>query len=332
MIVRYEPFKQIFLFGGTPLIGKLAKRLSDYFTVHVYTAPRQAADVPEIEGVSRFVTADVNEILEPFEIGNALGIGLGEAWRFGPKLREAFGPRLIDFMSIPYPRYLGGAHVTHAILRGERRWGACMQLVTENTVQGEVHDGDVIYSESFPFPTEDEHHQLERLHLDFIANFVDKAFHGYEFKTESQCGRAPLYLPRLNTLSQGWVDWSWYRFAVLRFIRAFDKPYPGARTIAYDGQQPRMVTLHDPIDLGHSDGHPFQAGIITDIVRTVHDTRATVSVDGGSIAVTIRDDIGKDPTWLRVGMRLHTDAQTLDRAKTYTPVYSPIGDVAHARS
>ena len=329
MIVKYEPFTEIVLFGGTPLMPRLAKRLREHYRVTMYTAPRQVADVPEVEGTERIITSDINQELVPAAT-SALGIGLGEAWRFGPRLRTAFGQRLIDFMSIPYPEYLGGAHVTHAILRGERYWGASMQLVTENTIQGEVHDGPVIYGIPLSFPMEDEHYQLERRYYDFIVDFITKANDGYEFKPGVTTYRhgPKSFFPRLNTERQGWVDFDWRRIHVIRFIKGFDAPYPGARTLVHDGQQSRMVTLHDVIDVGVASYHPFQSGLILDEVDTIKGKRATVALRDGAIAVTIRDDLGHLPAWLKPGMRLHTDRGTLDHAMTYCPQYTASGDTA----
>ncbi len=337
-VIKYEPFTEVLLFGGTPLMGRLAKSLRDTYAVTMFTAPRQSGDVPTIDGVGRIVTADINEVLEPYEVGTALGIGLGQAWRYSPELRAAFGHRLVDFMSIPYPSYLGGAHMTHAILRGERYWGCCMQLVTDSTIQGEVHDGAVLYSTSMSFPPDDlvdQHKDLENDYLTFLLEFVTKAASGYTFKsgvTESTACNTRMFFPRLNTERQGWIDWSWRRIDVLRFIRAFDKPYPGARTIVEDANSSRVVIVRDPIvwsaDIA---GHPFHAGIVTDLTREAGCTRAVVSLRGGPIRVTVTDENGSDPTWLRPGMRLHTDRATLERAMLYAPSYTAIGDLAHVR-
>jgi hypothetical protein len=328
--IKYEPFREILLFGGTPLMGRLAERLRTTYAVTMYTAPRQSGDVPTIEGVGRIVTGDINDVLEPYEVGTALGIGLGQAWTYSPELVAAFGPRLVDFMSIPYPTYLGGAHLSHAIMRGERFWGCSMQFVTENTVQGEVHDGALIYHQPMYFPPDDHpnpHADLEDKYLEFVCEFVRLANAGHEFKPFTTHSSERLFFPRLNTERQGWVDWSWRRIDVVRFIRAFDTPYPGARTMIDDSTAARVVTVHDPI-IWSADGagHPFQAGIITDLSRENGVTRAVVSLRGGPIRLTVRDDLGHDPTWLRPGMRLHTDRVTLDRAMTYTPSYTPLGD------
>jgi hypothetical protein len=334
--IKYLPFGEVLLFGGTTLMGKVAKRLRESYAVTMYTAPRQSGDVPSLDGVGRIVTGDINEVLEGYEVGQALGIGLGQAWRFGPELCAAFGPRLVDFMSIPYPAYLGGAHMTHAMLRGERFWGCCMQLVTERTIPGEVHDGAVIYGTNLSFPlddTPDQHAVLEQQYLAFICDFVRKAAEGDEFRPgvhEATTTNTRMVFPRLNTAQQGWVDWSWRRHDVLRFIRAFDRPYPGARTRI--GGPAHEVTLHDPIAWSaDTAGHPFQAGIITDLTTTGGVTRAVVSLRGGPIQVTLRPALGHSFAWLRPGMRLHTDHATLDRAMAYTPAYTPTGDEAHVR-
>ncbi len=213
MSVKYKPFRKVFLFGGSPLITRLASVLRKTYRVVVYTAPRQVQDIGEHNPCDINVVDDINAVLGIRHISkNDIGIGLGEAWSFGPAIRKAFGNRLIDFMGIPYPSYLGGAHMTHAMLRDEKYWGCCMQLVTAKTKQGEVHDGDVIYGQQMRFEND-----MEARYVEFICDFVEKAHAGHTFSTTNHGmpHYQPMFLPRLNTVKQGWIDWSWSGYCPL---------------------------------------------------------------------------------------------------------------------
>lgn len=323
-VVKYGPIKGVVLFGGTTLMSRVAAALRHKFAVVMFTAPRQAADVNGVMGVQLHVTEDIDATHGHITFADSLGIGLGEAWQFGPRLRKSFGNRLLDFMSIPYPRYLGGAHVSHAILRGETSWGCAMQLVTENTKQGEVHDGEVIDAKSMTFPSSNHHQAMEDQYLAYILDFVQRAAMGHEFQALGQRFQWSFY-PRLNTAEQAWIDWSWRRGEIIRFIAAFDKPYPGARTRVTRPIADDYITLHDATE-GLTDGmwHPFHFGLIV----SAEGSRIQIQCLGGTIHATARNEEGK-PVALPPGTRLVAVQADLEYARCYVPDYTPLGD-AHA--
>lgn len=335
---RYS-FTRIHLFGGTPLIRRLADELTKFYLVHVWIAPRQFAEAfPDYSdrGYTVTVCEDINEKFDPHTAKDSIGIGLGEAWKFGREIREAFGDRLIDFMSIPYPYYLGGAHLTHAMLRGEEWWGQCMQLVTENTEQGVCHDGAIIHQQDLTLTHTETttnlalHKFMEDRAFYFLVDFVNRASEGQYFDTYSNgFVRTPqmpaMVFPRLNTREQAWIDWNWNRDEIIRFIRAFDNPYPGARSYLLTDDGPRTVTIHTVHSQFPGASHPFHAGLI-------------IGQSGSAWMVAVRDG------WILVdlfidgerfkgppGGRLFTPADQLDDAKVYQPNYTAMGD-ANARA
>ncbi len=330
---KYE-FSRIHLFGGTPLIRRLAEELFKSFMVHVWIAPRQYAEAfpdPEQIRYPICVTEDINDSFDLSLAENSIGIGLGEAWRFGWAIREAFGDRLIDFMSIPYPYYLGGAHLTHAMLRGEEEWGNCMQLVTENTEQGKVHDGAIIHQQPITITYTDTltnlhlHRFMEDRSFYYIMGFIKEADEGRFFDTYSQgfvrSPRMPaMVYPRLNTREQAWIDWSWSRDEIVRFIRAFDVPYPGARTYVMTDEGAKVVTVHTVHSQYPANSHPFHSGLVT-------------GKSGGAWIVATRDgailvDLMVDghPYAGPSGVRLFTRREVLDDALIYEANWTPRGD------
>lgn len=332
-------FTRIHLFGGTPLIRRLADELTKSYLVHVWIAPRQFNEAfPDYtdRGYAVVVTDDIDKVFHPEMADGALGIGLGEAWQFGKAIRDAFGDRLVDFMSIPFPYYLGGAHLTHAVLRGEEQWGNCMQLVTENTKQGEVHDGEIIHQTDISV-TYTEAHDNRTLHkfmedrsFTYLVDFVRQAARGEQMGHHSPgFVRSPhmqeMVLPRLNTREQAWVDWSWTRDEIVRFIRAFDDPYPGARTHLLTDEGPKVVTLHEVKRQYKSASHPFHAGLV--LGRC--DGAWLVAVRDGSFVVEMRID--GEPFKGPAGVRLFTRRELLDDALVYQPNYNALGDANASR-
>ncbi len=314
MLVYKKP-ERVFLFGGGSVMAAFQDWLEGQgFTVWSFTAPRQATDVTKAAVVDNI--NDYAPSVQPTD----LGICFGPAWKFGTEIRAAFGNRLIDFMSIPYPSYLGGAHISWARMMGETQWGCCMQLVTENTVQGECHDGDVIFDAYLDF----NESALEGQYLSFLEGFMHLVSREYQFNPRPTDQTKRFHLPRLNTQEQGWVDWSWNGPQIVKFIHAFDAPYPLARTTISD----RTVTLDCAQLVEHGSDHiqPFMAGLI---LRVPAPGIALVACVGGFVGAHVHCD-GQRADWIKPGMRLYTPRAKLEAAMTYVPNYTATGD-ANAR-
>ncbi len=302
-MITYQKPDRIFLFGGGKTMWEFRAWLKErgYSTIS-YTAPRQVtAETPR----EAAIVEDLAGLAWPHVSEKALAICFGPAWQIGPQLRLLFGNRLIDFMSIPYPAYLGGAHETWAELLGEKKWGCCLQLVTENTKQGECHDGGVIAGDEFRYAARYAHY------LDFLKGFIASIENGHEFDAiQPTDGRS--FFPRLNTEKNGWIDWSWSAAEIFRFINAFS-PYGGASTYALD----TVIRLKDAQVWQQGMMHPYCAGLVMDVTPTL--TR--IACRDGAIGVP---GIGcLDP-----GDRLHTPRAKLEEALLYQPTYDAKGDTA----
>ncbi len=330
----------VFLFGGSDTLPRLAQHLRDQgYVVHVYTSPRQAAEILQGETLAEalrrngapvaHITEDINADF-PIELvdSNAIGIGVGEAWVFGEKIRAAFGDRLLDYMSVPLPRYRGGAHLSWAIMRGEREWGGCLQLVTDTTVPGEVHDGFLIDSWDYDVPASC---RIPQHWFDFcgwedvlqISNFLARVTAGWTFFSQPVNERGATFFPRLRTCDNGWIDWSLPCGELFRSICAFDDPYPGARTCLYEPNYgARDVALKDatwneliaPINV------PYQRGL----VMRVDDDGIHIAASDGVITARKVLYHGTDYTsQVKVGRRFHTSTEQLEKALISTPIYTP---------
>ncbi len=318
----------IILFGGSDILPRLTRELqSDGHTVYVYTATRQATEniqgEPLISALSRVcaippvVCDDINTVF-PLELArDAIGLGIGEAWVFGEAIRTAFGDRLLDFMSIPLPRYRGGAHISWAIMRGERQWGACLQCITARTIPGEYDDGEIVARWDYDIPSWCRIPQqwFDVCGIEDIAGIKDYLAHpGKEIEPETT-PVASLFLPRLKTTLNGVIDWNQEPDLVERFICAFDSPYPGARTLLND----EIVAIKGASWDGlYETVVPFQRGLVLRVQDGLH-----IAVPGGVImARTVLKD-GMDITdQVKAGMRFVTPAASLEYALT-TPVYTP---------
>lgn len=306
---RFERPDRVLLFGGTPLLGKFADWLvTQGIQVWAYTAPRQIGDLGST-GWTVNCTNDINTEKLPIN-STTIGITFGPAWQFGSEIRAAFGHRLIDFMSIPYPKYLGGAHISWARLNEETEWGCCLQLVTENTEQGVCHDGAVISQASFPFVEQ----ALENNYLTFLQQFIRACEHGATFESIPIDYNHATFYPRLSTDHNGWIDWSWGWSDVVTFANAFDDPYPGAQT-TINGTEPVRIKGVELAWRGHH--HPAMVGLI---INHYPDEGYIVATHDGAVRIK---DICCEQVY--VGDRLFTSTARLDAARAFTATYDANG-------
>lgn len=321
----------VVLFGGSPLLVDTAKMLREMdYTLDIYTSPRQEAEVlPNGKTLGQtltkagmdwyIVTDDINQAIPLHTItARSIGIGLGEAWQFRQPILDAFEHRLLDFMGIPLPRYRGGAHYTWAIMNQEVEWGCCLQEVTANTVQGERDDGAIIYQKSYQAPLvaltpRDWFDECGKVEVDFLRSFFLQVKAGKPFNPAMPTEHHSLFFPRLKTTEHGWIDWSWDGGEIADFINAFDEPYPGAHTTL--GSE--TVQLRSAEWFRNDQFHPFAAGL----VLRVEPKFVVIATKGGPLHV--ERVAGAEP---KVGQRFFTSRERLERAMTYTPVYTAQGE------
>ncbi len=336
-MITYPVPEYVILFGGGRLLVSVAVMLRDRgMPVDVWTAPRHEAEVVGDKGetlglrlaqegfVAYVVTDDINRDFPLELIGpTTIGLGFGQAWSFSPDIVMPFNGRLLDVMTIPLPRYRGGAHFTWAIMNRERMWGCALQEITVNTVQGECDDGRIIWSHEYEnaysiIPSQ-WFEECGRQDILFLSLFFDRLKGGESFDPCVPDERASLFFPRLKTSECGWINWAWSAVEIAEFIDAFDIPYPGAHT-TIDGKtvQLRRASL-EPAHF-----HPYCSGLIVNIC----DDEVQIAASGGS-ALFVQEVIHNGTNIikeLKPGMRFTTSHARLEQAMDYQPNYTAHGD------
>jgi methionyl-tRNA formyltransferase len=273
-------------------------------------------------GVSTFLIEDLNSNLRSLSgqwIGSdALALCFGPAWIFNDAVRGVFGAGMINYNPIPVPRYLGGAHYTWQILQGDRKGGVILQLITEK-----LDRGPILKAKYFDIPptarTPADYFKAYTEHGNQLLDEAISAFvKGDSFTSTpyEEVNERRLYLPRLYTLRNGWIDWRWSGRDIERFCCAFDEPYKGAGTLV-DGQEIHLKDVH--LEEGER-AHPFLSGLV---VRRLKD-RVWVAVSDGLLRigqVHRADDTDAKPL-LRAGRRLVTPPEKLYEAMAYRPTLS----------
>jgi methionyl-tRNA formyltransferase len=327
--MKFNHIDKVILFGGAPLLAATARYLKESGTaVRIYTSPRHAAEPLDASGTTLaqtleslrlpFVsTDDINtEKSLPAEItSGTLGLGIGEAWSFSPDIIKMFGGRLLDFMGIPHPRYRGGAHYTWMLLRDDRHGGCNLQVINEAMVQGEYDDGEIVKSRRYQFPASARtplgyFAAAVPNEVAFIREFLDQVKAGKDFEYRKPDESQSLFLPRLHTLTHGWIDWSWSGRDIERFICAFDEPSAGAST-RLGGV--RVHLKGAALDESEEAFHPFQSGLVT---RTTAEEGFVIATQSGHLKVktitAARDERLPQPP--QMGDRLFTPSVDLESA------------------
>lgn len=333
VIPRPDPL--VLIGGGDVMLHTARAAQARGLRVGVILAPRHAEepladgaitrDAFSALGVPVSLVDDINvpgALTESVWTGpRALALCYGPAWVFAEPVRQAFGAGMINYNPIPVPRYLGGAHYTWQILNGDRDGGCILQLIT-----AELDRGPLLQARYFTIP------ETARTPADYFAAYNEHgcrlladaleamiAGRPFEAVPYAEVNARRLYLPRLFTVQNGFIDWQWSGRDIERFCCAFDAPYKGAGTFV-DGQEVRLKDAWFEPGEGF---HPFVSGLV---VRRLGDG-VWAAVPGGLLRIgDARTAEGGDARpLLREGRRLATPPQKLYEAAIYRPKLSGKG-------
>lgn len=227
---------------------------------------------------------------------------------------DAFAGCLYNLHYGDLPRYRGAGGGSWQVLNGETGITSFIHGVTRGLDQG-----DVLMQESEPFGIDEPfpRHVKEaalRASMRIISRLALLMVSGGKVSTLEQNESDVLYFPRLDAASNGWIDFSWPVADILRFVRAFSDPYPGASFCYRDARyQVRRASMRS-----HDVLHPFCAGLI---VNCVQDGVHVAGRDGVMIFSCIYAENGTACTSdaFRVGGRLWTSPENLLSAQRFRP-------------
>ena len=249
-----------------------------------------------------------------------LGISMGAAWIFKKHFIERFKGRLLNLHGTRLPQGRGGGGFTWQILC-RNRLGFCLV----HQVDDGVDTGNVITYKEFIYPlaciiSQDyiDYHCSQN--MIFFSQFLESVKKESFFTTAAQPEYLSSYWPRLNTLNQAFIDWSWSLEEIVAFINAFDSPYCGASTFV-GGK--RVFLKCCCADYNDGSFHPFQKGIVYKIGQEA----LFVSTKEGSLIVRqVLNEEGRNViNEILLGDRLATRGSFLESAKEFRAVYTPDG-------
>jgi len=259
----------------------------------------------------------------------AMAICFGPAWVFSERIIQEFHYGMFNINAIPIPHYLGGAHYTWQLLNNNREGGCFFQQITHKLDQGDIfakHKFTISKQATTPHEYFVENvkqgsHFIEKLAQMFIQGDTFSPSH-YAPLNEDR-----LYLPRLRTDKQGYINWQWSAAEIVSFCQGFDSPYIGAasffdkKTLRF--KKMKLTSLTDDNNNKIMPMHPFCTGIIIrKIIKKTQSTSSTsiiVAAINGFIELgEVTDHQGQCvKADLKEGMRLHTPQNVLEEAMAY---------------
>ncbi|MBF0497294.1 MAG: hypothetical protein HQK57_05145 [Deltaproteobacteria bacterium] len=340
--VKYSmgPVDRIIFFGsGLLMVEAMELARQRGFEVHAFFVKRHGVENIEAgsgcslqdtlrqKGFDAYESPDLNGSAQLSGLVNdrTIGLGFGEAYTFNADTIRLFNGRLFDFMTIRLPLYRGGAHFTWQILRQSRIGCWHIQLINEDMVPGVNHPGMIMKTREYRLPAaartpQDYFDAARREGLFLFQELLTDIQEGREQTLTAQQENLSLYLPRLNTLRHGFIDWTWTAGEIERFVAAFDDPYPGASTFVAGR---RMFLKDVQADASEGAFHPFAAGLI---YRIFAGTVYVAARDGALLFGRAADETGHDVIpELRPGMRFFTPRQHLEAAMTFAADYDTEG-------
>ncbi len=332
--------KKIFLLGGSISLLEAAIILKKKnYQFFVFTSKRQLQDkilnsyLSLEKGLKKynikyFVCKNINKdknFIKNFD-KKSLAIGFGEPWKFHNKFINKFEGNLIDFMCIPLPKFRGGAHYTWMSLMGEKKSAVCLQEITKNTIQGVFDDGKILLKRVYKVKENSKpsiFFNLERKNTNLLLKFFfEKILNKKNLKKISVNEKNSLFLPRLYTPINGWINWNWKGKDIVKFINSFDEPYIGSSTRYLESNKKKKLVFLKDVSWENKKikFHPFQSGLIINKSKSA----IIVATTEGSIKIkkVLNEEFKDIKKKIELGKRLYSLNSDLERSMTYLPIYN----------
>ena len=258
-------------------------------------------------------------------IDNTLFISIGSRIIFKKEIiKNVFKDNLINVHPSMLPIGAGAGHFSWKILNNDRIEMQLIHLVNEKIDAGPIIKYEKgIFPEYCKKPIDYENFFLKNF-LKFYSNFIIDLKNQKKFLLKFQPDYLGFYLPKLNTLKNGFIDWNKNSSEIYRFICAFDDPYQGASTFLNSNYKEKIflkdIFLQSGIHLNHS----FMTGLI------INKEKKWIEVctpDNNILIIKkiLNNKIENIIDKLKKGDRFFTPQKKLDDAKMFRAKYTPKG-------
>lgn len=308
----------VVIIGETPIIKKIIK-INNEINIRtiLITSEDQSKNIDNSVKFKVFNKLNLNFknfIKKEVQIDKTLFVSLGSRFIFKKKdISDFFKENLINFHGTRLPLDAGAGTQSWKIMREDRIDTQLAHIIDEGIDTGGIIDFKMnIYPSYCKTPADYEKFRLIKFEL-FYKNLIHNIKKQKKFFLRNQINFSGRYNPRLNTMENGYINWSLGSYDLFNFINAFDEPYSGASTFLNNGKFGKLNIKSVHLHGGDSSNHPFMAGLVTR-----HDKDwIVVSTNGKHMLLIekILDKKGKNIiSKIKKGDRFFTSSKDLDKA------------------
>jgi len=256
-----------------------------------------------------------NYILKNVKIENTIFISLAARYIFKKDtINNFFLNNLINFHGTRLPLDAGGGGFSWKIMRQDRIDNQLVHLIDEGVDTGPIIDNHLsLYPKNCQIPKDFENYRYKKF-IEFYSKVLKKIKDGFFFNLKHQINYLGRYNPRLDTETDGLINWDFESYDLFNFINAFDDPYKGASTFLNNGKFGKLYIKKIHLHGGDSSNHPYMSGIVSR-----HDKDWIVVSTRSKHMLLIEEVLNKDGEniikKIKVGDRFYTPIKELEKSK-----------------
>ncbi len=227
-------------------------------------------------------------------------------------LIKLFKGRIYNIHTGLLPNQRGAAVQTWQIMSRLKK-----SAVTIHKVTTQIDEGNIIFEKKINCEgvvNEKDFNKIASKKEKFLLNkLFDNIKNNKKLIGKKQKSAYSIYMPRLNTLTHSFINWSWHAKDIVSFINAFSEPFQGARTFI---SKNLIVIKKAKIYKEKQSFHPFQFGIVYRVDKNY------VYVAAKGCVVKIEKKSLKNSSNL-IGKRFYTPIKFLESALQSRAVHFP---------
>lgn len=240
-------------------------------------------------------------------------------------INNFFKYNLINFHDARLPNDAGGGY-SWRIMKNDRIACSVAHLIDEGIDTGPIIDYSYnLFPKHFQIPAQLENF-ADSIFLTFIRKFLLKIKKGSKLKLYFQTKYLVTYYPRLDTESNGLIDWRLNSHDLINFINAFDDPYKGSSTFINNKRFGKLFIKKAQLHGGEILNHPYMAGIV---LR--HDKDWIVVSTNSKYKLLIEEVLDNNDknilSEIKVGDRFYVPDDKLFKSKFYRPRFGTKGKI-----
>ena len=251
---------------------------------------------------------------------NSYLLALNSIWTFKKEIINLFKNRIFNLHIGELPNQKGAGGASWQVLSQDKFSAATIHEITNK-----IDEGKTFIEKKFSIKKNasliEYYKSANEVENVILKQFVYMISKKKKLKFQKVNKKNSIYMPRLDTNTHGFVDWSWRGTDILNFIRAFDKPHAGASTFYKN----RLVHIKKAKIIDKNKiFHPFQSGIII----SATDQNICVAICNGILKLSELTNIrGKKIVLkdIKLGERLHTPIEFLENAKQKRALHTGSG-------